>query len=128
MKYDDCIKVKGFIRMISCSLALLYRVTCNIAELFTGGLVMELNFLQDGEFVAELATEIVRGYKSIFCWSLDVDVQACICMSIYYVTDIGNCRNGLHNCSQVCIESIGGFECDCDTGYLLLADRTSCIG
>ena len=48
-----------------------------------------------------------------------------VCM---YVADIEECRNGLHNCSQVCVELNGGFECDCFPGFQLLADRTTCIG
>ena len=77
----------------------------------------------------------------------------CICMYIYkhitytylckclslpfsyhaaYVTitslDIMECKDGLHNCSQVCIELQGEFSCTCYGGYELLEDGVSCKG
>ena len=38
------------------------------------------------------------------------------------------CQDGLHNCSQKCIELDGGFSCACNDGYLLLNDGVSCEG
>ena len=42
--------------------------------------------------------------------------------------DIMECKDGLHNCSQVCIELQGEFSCTCYGGYELLEDRISCKG
>ena len=42
--------------------------------------------------------------------------------------DIMECQNGMHNCSQRCIELEGGFSCACDEGYQLEDDEVSCIG
>jgi len=38
------------------------------------------------------------------------------------------CQDGLHNCSQVCIEIQGGFTCSCYGGYELSKDGVSCKG
>ena len=38
------------------------------------------------------------------------------------------CKDGLHNCSQVCIELQGQFSCACYDGYELLEDGASCKG
>ena len=42
--------------------------------------------------------------------------------------DIGECLIGTHNCSQVCVELDGGFECDCFDGYELNDDGVTCDG
>ena len=42
--------------------------------------------------------------------------------------DITECKDGLHNCTQRCIELEGGYTCACNEGYELEDDRTSCIG
>ena len=46
----------------------------------------------------------------------------------YFVIDIMECQDGLHNCSQKCIELEGGFSCACNEGYNLQKDRASCLG
>ena len=33
-----------------------------------------------------------------------------------------------HNCSQICVEVEGSFNCSCYTGYELQADRVTCTG
>ena len=38
------------------------------------------------------------------------------------------CQDGLHNCSQVCVELQGQFSCACYDGYELLEDGVSCKG
>ena len=38
------------------------------------------------------------------------------------------CIDGLHNCSQVCVEREGEFDCACYGGYELLEDGVSCKG
>ena len=52
-----------------------------------------------------------------------------ICMVFCdFVLDIMECNDGLHNCSQVCIELQGEFSCTCYDGYELLEDGVSCKG
>jgi len=43
-------------------------------------------------------------------------------------SDIGECLIGTHNCSQLCVELDGGFECDCSDGYELGDDGITCEG
>ena len=43
-------------------------------------------------------------------------------------SDIGECLIGTHNCSQLCIELDGGYECDCSEGYEVLDDEITCEG
>ena len=43
-------------------------------------------------------------------------------------SDIGECLIGIHNCSQLCMELNGGYECGCSNGYELEEDRVTCEG
>lgn len=43
--------------------------------------------------------------------------------------DVDECEERPERCSPgVCINSDGGFVCDCDAGYELSEDGTACIG
>ena len=42
--------------------------------------------------------------------------------------DINECATNTSNCSQTCINSIGGYSCDCYHGYSLNADKAGCDG
>ena len=52
----------------------------------------------------------------------------CTCKKYIYIifTDIGECSYGL--CNQLCINSEGSYTCDCNTGYNLLSDNSTCEG
>ena len=43
-------------------------------------------------------------------------------------SDILNCMINDHNCSQVCVELEGSFNCTCYSGYELQQDRATCEG
>ncbi|CAL1537017.1 unnamed protein product [Lymnaea stagnalis] len=45
---------------------------------------------------------------------------------IPFVKEIDECNNEIHECDQVCINTIGGYRCECILGYELKPDRTSC--
>ena len=47
---------------------------------------------------------------------------------IYCHPDIDECSDGRHNCSQVCINTTGGFNCECNNGFLLDTDGVTCNG
>ncbi len=49
-----------------------------------------------------------------------------ILLSYMYI-DINECEEDAHNCTDVCVNVQGGFECACNQGYTL-ADTTSCTG
>ena len=46
----------------------------------------------------------------------------------YILLDIPNCMINDHNCSQICVEVVGSFNCSCYLGYDLQEDRASCAG
>ena len=46
----------------------------------------------------------------------------------FILLDIMECKDGLHNCSQICVEREGEFGCACYSGYELLEDGISCKG
>ena len=49
-------------------------------------------------------------------------------MYICLYSDIDECSAGTDNCSQLCINTIGSFTCDCDDGYELDTDDVTCNG
>ncbi|KAI0210591.1 hypothetical protein LSAT2_004679 [Lamellibrachia satsuma] len=40
--------------------------------------------------------------------------------------DINECTLSIHNCSDICVNTIGGFRCECRPGYKLGSDRSTC--
>ena len=73
---------------------------------------------------------------SMWIWLLYlcINVYACVfnfcnCLKfIVILLDIMECKDSLHNCSQVCVELQGEFSCTCYDGYELLEDGVSCKG
>ena len=49
-------------------------------------------------------------------------------MYICLYSDTDECIDGTHNCSQICINTIGSFTCVCDDGYELDSDEVTCNG
>ena len=49
-------------------------------------------------------------------------------MSLPYYLDINECEADNGNCSQICVNTEGSFECSCRVGYVLGSDGTSCSG
>lgn len=47
---------------------------------------------------------------------------------VLFSTDIDECASNVSKCGQLCINSPGSYLCDCNHGYLLDIDRTSCKG
>ena len=47
---------------------------------------------------------------------------------IYCHPDTDECSVGTHNCSQVCINTAGGFNCECYNGFILDTDGVTCNG
>ena len=45
-----------------------------------------------------------------------------------FILDIPNCMINDHNCSQICVEVEGSFNCSCYIGYELQEDRANCTG
>ena len=50
-------------------------------------------------------------------------------ITVHLLSDIGECLIGTHNCSEVCVELEGGYECDCfSDAYELADDGVTCEG
>ena len=49
-------------------------------------------------------------------------------MYISFYSDIDECNNGTHNCSQMCTNTNGSFTCGCKNGYQLDPDEVTCNG
>ena len=44
------------------------------------------------------------------------------------LVDIDECSQGVSECTQGCINNIGSYMCDCQTGYYLDSDNYTCLG
>ena len=40
--------------------------------------------------------------------------------------DVDECVSGTANCLQICINTVGSYECDCQAGFSLSEDNTTC--
>lgn len=50
----------------------------------------------------------------------------CICLSLQH-TDINECEDeNTTACSQICINSVGSYRCECEKGYFLEEDGKTC--
>ena len=58
----------------------------------------------------------------------------CTYVHTYYVNihsfhlDIDECTLETDNCSQTCTNTVGGFNCGCNSGFVLDADGATCNG
>lgn len=43
-------------------------------------------------------------------------------------SDIDECASNLHDCQQICINTVGGYNCSCQDGYLLQEGGLKCAG
>ena len=47
---------------------------------------------------------------------------------IHFHSDINECSDENGGCSQICTNTEGSFNCECNSGYLLDADGATCNG
>ena len=47
---------------------------------------------------------------------------------LLFFTDINECSLNIDGCDQVCINTVGSFQCSCNRGYTLNPDRIMCSG
>ena len=45
-----------------------------------------------------------------------------------FSADINECSEGTSGCTESCINTQGGFQCGCSTGFTLGGDGMTCIG
>ena len=55
-------------------------------------------------------------------------MQLRIIMYNRFYSDIDECNNETHNCSQICTNTNGSFTCGCRNGYQLDTDVVTCNG
>ena len=51
-------------------------------------------------------------------------MSICLC----YNVDINECSEGLGGCNQICVNTVGHYNCDCYSGFTLTNDSYSCQG
>lgn len=50
----------------------------------------------------------------------------CLCMLLQHI-DMDECADrNMSACSQVCVNSVGSYRCECEKGYFLEEDRKTC--
>ena len=68
-------------------------------------------------------------YNTVICCS-SLFLQDWHVLHVHFqTTDIDECASqDTHNCSQICSNNNGGFECQCGPGYELAEDGIACNG
>lgn len=50
-----------------------------------------------------------------------------IILRFTHVVDVDECLSGISDCQHLCINTVGGFNCECEFGYALHdIDRKTC--
>lgn len=49
-------------------------------------------------------------------------------LTLYWSIDIDECQVNNGNCSDNCTNTIGGYECQCNPGFELMNDSSTCVG
>lgn len=53
--------------------------------------------------------------------------KALIMRTIFVIVDVNECESGTADCEHICINTIGGYNCDCEFGFALHdKDRRTC--
>ena len=48
-------------------------------------------------------------------------------VSVSSNSDVNECSTGSGGCDHICTNSVGSFQCSCNSGYSLAADGTACV-
>jgi len=57
-----------------------------------------------------------------------VDIHTVLLITIFWFIDIDECLSSNGGCSQMCRNSLFGFQCECLSGYVLAPDQRTCYG
>lgn len=49
-------------------------------------------------------------------------------MSKFYLTDVDECSEDIHDCEQLCLNNNGSFSCNCEIGYRIDQNGRTCNG
>lgn len=60
----------------------------------------------------------IMTYFTTFSWKLSLSI----------FTDIDECSIGTDKCEQSCMNTVGGYICECQAGYSLDSNKRNCTG
>lgn len=46
----------------------------------------------------------------------------------FIIIDVDECSTTRNNCTQICTNTIGSYQCGCNAGYMLDTDGLTCSG
>ena len=49
-------------------------------------------------------------------------------MPALFLLDVNECTKSSDGCEQICTNTVGSFECSCDSGFVLDDNHLSCNG
>lgn len=47
---------------------------------------------------------------------------------VWFLIEFDECKTMKHGCSHTCVNTLGGYRCQCEIGYELHADGKRCEG
>lgn len=64
--------------------------------------------------------------KKLIRWQILL-TKALIIRTSFVIVDVNECESGTADCEHICINTIGGYNCDCEFGFALHdKDRRTC--
>ena len=69
----------------------------------------------------------VRGPSWLHCVTFKLSCST-TALTVVLSTDVDECAEGTHNCSNLCVNTPGGFQCGCPVGYQLSKSGLTCEG
>ncbi|VDN19242.1 unnamed protein product, partial [Gongylonema pulchrum] len=75
-----------------------------------------LRFISDSSFVSNLEYGRNTQYLKVHCEILPA----------FQVAEVDECKSNAHGCEHRCVNTIGGYECECNIGYSLRPDGKTC--
>ena len=64
-----------------------------------------------------------NGMYRLYLSSINTLTSVCVSSN----SDVNECLTGNGGCDDICTNSVGSFQCSCNSGYSLAADGTTCV-
>ena len=78
--------------------------------------------MRDTYWNITISHALVMIFFDVFC----CDQNQMRALFIFLCLDVDECTAELDDCQQTCTNNDGGFNCSCDSGYLLNSDMKTC--